>query len=160
MEPLYHGLYTASLPRLNNEDIKSTEQDNELFSKNMISFFSTPGHYHAVFFQTKNTLFASLDNLDLMFKIARGQLATRNRDDKYSIRHFRGTRFENQVWKLGMHLRVNPLLPNGVPILNISVPTPTGHVEIDVGFSAGKILELIECKSDIALNVNLQEKYF
>lgn len=143
---------------------KRTEYLGENFQesfKDTFDYFSAPFAFRRIFYSFKDCYLTTSERLIFFSKIIESQFQIFKRNRQREIRTYRGIqKLEESIWKLGFHLNVDHIFDSKTLMRNLKIKSPEGELEVDVVFHSKGTLEFIECKSDVALNLVRQEKYF
>lgn len=130
-------------------------------SNQVLSYFSETQNFRKIFYELEDCMVFGYGNIELFTNLMDAQYRIFKQNLRREILDYRViTNFEEKVWQLGFQLNVQNVFPNGNPILNLKPLSPLGHLELDVGFYKDGYLELIECKTDLAIFLSRQFDYY
>lgn len=127
----------------------------------VLSYFSENQNYRKIFYKLMDCMVFGYENIELFTNLMDAQYRIFKQNLRREIRDYRAiTNFEQKIWQLGFQLDIQNVFPDAKPILNLKPLSPLGHLELDVGFYKDGDLELIECKTDLAIFLSRQFDYY
>lgn len=132
----------------------------DIYNK-ILTYFSEPQKYRKIFYELSDCIVFGYNNIELFTHLLDAQYQIHRENRRREILYYRAiTNFEQKIWQLGFQFNVQNVFPDAKPILNLKPLSPQGHLELDVGFYKNGVLELIECKTDLAIFLSRQFNYY
>jgi len=127
----------------------------------LIQYFSKTGVFRKIFFSFKDLTIFSFETLKLFEQLIESQYQIFFNNERWNIRTYRAiTNFEKEIWRFGFHFNVQHIFNDKEPMMSKTFSGPEGDFEFDAVFYNDGTLNLIECKSDIAIDILTQENYY